>query len=393
MGEGLTDEGLRNLHETLARHVESGAVPGLVALVARGDDVHVETIGHPAIGDAEPIRQDAIFRIASITKPIVGVVAMLLIEDGLMALGDPIVTWLPELADQRVLWTLESVLDDTVPMARPITVLDVLSFQLGWGSIMAPPDQYPIQAAEKALDLRSFGPPWPPSDHTPDSWIAALGSLPMLDQPGVQWRYAGGAQVAGVLVERVAKKPIADLLRERVCGPLGMADTDFYVPADKLYRFTTQYESDATGTPVVLDRPAGWWSVPPSMPDANGWLVSTVDDLWAFARMLMADGGDLLSAESVRAMLADRLTAEQRADNAIFFPEHVGWGLMTSVPSGNGATGIPGGFGWDGGTGTSWRTDPATGLTGILLTQLSMLSPEPPTVMGDFWTAAYAALA
>jgi CubicO group peptidase (beta-lactamase class C family) len=382
------------VHEALARYVDSGAVPGLVALVARGGDVHVETLGHKALGDTEPIEREAIFRIASITKPIVGVVAMSLIEEGLMALDDPIVEWLPELTEQRVLRTLESELDDTVPMARPITVFDALSFQLGWGSIMAEPDLFPIQRAERALNLNTFGPPWPPSDHTPNSWIAALGTLPLLDQPGAGWRYAGGAQVAGVLLERVARQPIADVLRERVCAPLGMVDTDFFVPADKLHRFTTQYEPDPVGgAPIVLDRPDGWWSAPPRMPDANGWLVSTLDDLWRFASMLAADGGGLLSPGSVRTMLSDYLRDDQRADCAILFPEHVGWGLMTAVPARSGATGVPAGFGWDGGTGVSWRTDPAAGLTGILLTQRSMMSPEPPVVVDDFWAAAYRALA
>lgn len=129
-------------------------------------------------------------------------------------------------------------LDDTVPAERPITVEDVLSFHLGWGSVMAPPDTYPIRRAESQLDLNTFGPPWPPSDLTPDEWIARLGSLPLLDQPGWGSRYAGGAQVAGVLVERVAGAPIGDVLRERVYEPVGMIDTDFYVPAEKLHRFT-----------------------------------------------------------------------------------------------------------------------------------------------------------
>ena len=182
-GFGLTHEGTRALRAALARHVDRGDIAGLVALVACGDDVHVETIGHKAFGDIEPIGRDTIFRIASITKPIAGVAAMLLIEQGLMALEDPVDRWLPELADRQVLRSIESPLDDTVPAVRPITVADVLSFHLGWGSVMAPPDTYPIQRAEAALDLHTFGPPWPPSDLTPDMWIAALGSLPLLDQP------------------------------------------------------------------------------------------------------------------------------------------------------------------------------------------------------------------
>ncbi len=393
MARGLTKDGVEALHTALARHVERGDMPGIVALVACGDDVHVEAVGHRDFGDTEPIGRDAIFRIASITKPIAGAAAMLLIEDGAMALDDPVERWLPELAEPRVLRTLESDLDDTVPAERPITVEDVLSFHLGWGSVMAPPDRYPIQRAESELGLRTFTPPWPPSDLTPDAWIAGFASLPLLHQPGAGWRYTGGAQVAGVLIERVAGAPIADVLRERVFEPLGMVDTAFYVPAEKLDRFTTQYAPDGeTGELRVLDRPDGWWSAPPKMPDAAGWLVSTVDDVWAFASMLAADGGDLLSPESVRLMLIDRMTAEERAENEVFVGDHSGWGLMMSVPAGDGSTGVPGGFGWEGGTGTSWRTDPAVGLTGILLTQRAVTSPQPPEVVTDFWAAAYAAI-
>ena len=110
--------------------------------------------------------------------------------------------------------------------------------------------------------------------------------------------------------------------------------------------------------------------------------------------MLAADGGDVLSPESVRVMTVDRMTAAERAENRIFVGDHSGWGLMMAVPAGDGdgSTGIPGGYGWEGGTGTSWRTDPTNGLTGILLTQRAMISPEPTEVVTDFWAAAYAAV-
>lgn len=390
MRRGLQMHAVETLRASLVRHVERGDVPGLVALVGRGDDVHVEAIGRPSFDDRNSIGRDAIFRIASLTKPIVGVAAMLLIQDGLMALSDGVERWLPELAEPRVLRALESELDDTVPAERPITVEDVLSFRLGWGSIMAPPDTYPIQRAERELDLNTFEPPWPPSDLTPDEWIAALGSLPLLDQPGAAWRYAGGAQVAGVLIERVVGSPLGDVLRERVFEPLGMVDTDFWVPVHKRHRFTTQYASDVdSGELYVLDRPDGWWAAPPTMPDANGWLVSTIDDLWAFASMLAANGDRLLSPESVHLMMIDRMTTKDRTENSMFVGDHSGWGLMMAVPSADGSTGVPGGYGWEGGTGTSWRTDPSVGLTGILLTQRAVTSPEPPAIVTDFWTTAY----
>jgi len=411
MPEGLTKEGVAALDETLARHVGENGLPGLVALVARADDVHVAALGHKAFGDSEPIGRDAIFRIASISKPIAGVAAMLLIQDGAMALDDPIDRWLPEFAAPRVLRRLDSSLHDTVPATRPITVEDVMSFHFGFGSIMVP-GPFPVQQAEQELGLKTLGPPWPPPDLTPDQWIARLASLPLLDQPGSRWRYNTGASVAGVLIERVAGAPLGEVLRERVFEPLGMADTGFHVPAAKRDRFTTFYAT-GTGTegPRVLDRPDGWWAAPLKFPDASGALVSTVDDLYAFASMLAADGrtadgGRLLSAASVREMTRDRMTAAERAESRIFVGDHSGWGLMMLVPAegaGKGDTGndtgnpadnskIPGGFGWDGGSGTAWRTDTSRGLTGILLTQRMATSPEPVPLVTDFWAAAYAAI-
>ena len=395
MSAGLTPEGIEALEAVLTGHVARGRLPGLVALVASGGDVHVSALGHKAFGDEEPIGRDAIFRIASMTKPIAGVAAMLLIEDGAMALGDPVGRWLPELAEPRVLRTLESGLDDTVPAQRPITVEDVLSFHLGFGCIMSA-GTYPVQQAESELGLKTLGPPWPPPDLTPDEWLSRLGSLPLLDQPGTRWRYNTGATVAGILIERVAGAPLAEVMRQRVFEPLGMTDTGFSVPAHKLGRLTTFYAPGTGGELHVVDRPDGWWSAPPKLPDAAASVVSTVDDLWAFASMLASGGGGLLSPESVRLMTADRMTARDRAENRMFVGDHGGWGLMMRVPSAAirpaGPAGVPGGFGWDGGAGTTWRTDTAAGVTGILLTQRQVTSPEPTEIAKDFWTTAYAAV-
>jgi CubicO group peptidase (beta-lactamase class C family) len=409
MAAGFTDEGLAALDATLAKHTATGAVPGLVALVARNGQVHVTSAGHKALGDSVPIGRDAIFRIASLTKPVTGVAAMLLIEDGAMALSDPVDKWLPELAGRRVLRAWDAELSDTVPAERAITVEDVLSFRLGFGLIFTP-ETLPVTAAEAALGLKTLGPPWPPTPHTPDQWIAALGSLPLLDQPGERFRYNTGATVAGILIERVAGAPLAEVLSKRVFEPLGMTDTAFYVPASKLSRFTSMYapaeaaagfggQGKASGSGLVLiDRPDGWYAAPPALPDGTAGLVSTIDDLGAFTAMLAADGGGLLSEESVALMLRERTTARDRAENPWFFGQHLGWGLMMSVPTAGvdqrtAPAGMPRGYGWEGGSGTAWRTDQETGFTGILLTQRMATSPEPAEVVRDFWTTAYAALA
>jgi len=247
MAGGFTDEGLAALDAALARHASRGAVPGLVALVARGGEVHVTTAGHLAAGDPGPIGRDAIFRIASLTKPVIGATAMLLIQEGAMALDDPVERWLPELSGRRVLRCYDAELSDTVPAARPVTVEDVLSFRFGFGCIFTP-QALPIIEAEAELGLKTLGPPWPPTPLTPDEWIAGLGRLPLLDQPGERWRYNTGATVAGVLIERVAGAPLAEVLSKRLFEPLGMPDTAFHVPAAKRSRFTSMYAPAAAAS-------------------------------------------------------------------------------------------------------------------------------------------------
>lgn len=397
---GLDPAGFGRLHDLLSAHVERRDVPGLAALVARGDDVHVEVLGTASLDDPTPLRRDAIFRIASLTKPMAGAAAMLLIEDGVLALQDPVEKFLPELADRRVLRSLDAPLDDTVPAERSITVEDVLTFRLGIGVVMAPPDTYPIQVAERELQLATFGPPWPPPPLTSDEWIARLGTLPLLYQPGEQWLYNTGAQVLGVLLERASGQPLEDLLRARLFEPLGMVDTAFSVPASKQQRFTTAYApSIETGELHVLDKPVGgWWNTPQAMANAAGMLVSTLDDVWAFVSMLLAEGShagkQVLSPASVAAMTQNRLTAGQRASARLFLGDHGGWGYcMAATAPLEGEPPMPWGFGWDGGSGTTWRSDPVRGLTGILLTQRAMTSPQPPAVFADFWEGAYGAIA
>jgi len=396
---GLDPAGFGRLHDLLSAHVERRDVPGLAALVARGEDVHVEVLGTPALDDPTPLRRDAIFRIASLTKPMAGVAAMLLIQDGLLALQDPVEKFLPELADRRVLRSLDARLDDTVPAERSITVEDLLTFRLGFGVVMAPPDTYPIQVAERELQLATLGPPWPPPPHSSDEWMARFATLPLIHQPGAEWLYNTGTQVLGVLLERAGGQPLEDLLRARLFEPLGMADTAFSVPASKLPRFTTAYApAFDTGELHLLDEPTtGWWSAPQPMANASGMLVSTLDDVWAFVSMLLAGGvhaGErLLSPASVTAMTQNHLTADQRASARLFLGDHGGWGycMATTAPI-EGEPPMPWGFGWDGGTGTTWRSDPVRGLTGILLTQRAMTSPQPPAVFTDFWDGAYGAI-
>ncbi len=323
---------------------------------------------------------------------------MTLVEDGTLRLDQPVDDLLPELAHRRVLRVIDAELDDTMPATRSITVEDLLTSRLGFGSVMAPPDSYPIQRAEAALGLQSIGgPPWPPVAYDTDGWIAALGTLPLMAQPGEQWMYNTSSQVLGVLLARAAGTDLETVLRERILEPLAMTDTSFTVPANQLARLTTAYSPDPdTGALSVLDDPAdSWWSTPPSFPDASGWLVSTIDDYWSFVSMLLAGGTGrgqpLLSPDSVARMITDRLTTAQRDAAGIFLAGHESWGFGMAVPATGSTAPLPCGFGWDGGTGTVWRTNPLSGVTGILLTQRAATSPAPPPLIDDFWAAINAA--
>jgi CubicO group peptidase (beta-lactamase class C family) len=384
----------------MAAHVRAGQLPGLVGLVASGDDVHIETIGTPSFVDETPLARDAIFRIASLTKPIAAVAALTLVEEGRLRLQEPIDELVPELANRRVLRAIDAELDDTVPANRPITLEDLLSYRLGIGSVMAAPDSFPIQREEAKLGLQSIGgPPWPPVDHDVDGWIAALGSLPLMYQPGEQWLYNTSGQVLGVLLARATGQDLESVLRERVFEPLGMVDTGFTVPADQLDRLTTAYSPDPdTGELFVVDDPAhSWWGTPTSFPDASGWLVSTVTDYWSFVSMLLAGGTGkgqpILRPANVALMTSDRLTPSQRAASAVFL-DGGGWGFGLAVPAdGSPDRPLPVGIGWDGGTGTTWRSNLGNGVTGILFTQRQTMSPEPPPLIQDFWAGINATIA
>jgi len=395
----LSKTGLAILHDSMAAHVAAGRLPGLVTLVACGDDVQIDAIGTPSFVDSTPLAPDAIFRIASLTKPITAVATMSLIEEGRLGLEDPIDELVPELADRQVLTAIGADLDDTVAANRPITVEDLLSFRLGFGSVMAPPGSYPIQRAEAELGLQSIGgPPWPPVAHDVDSWIGALGSLPLMYQPGEQWLYNTSAQVLGVLLARACGQDLESVLKDRIFDPLGMNDTGFTVPAEGLGRLTTAYQPHPdTGEITILDNATdSWWSTPPTFPDASGWLVSTIDDYWSFVSMLLAGGTGkdaqrILSPATVALMTADRLTPAQREASALFLDEG-GWGLGFAVPADGTSEGpLPYGIGWDGGTGTTWRSNLQSGVTGILFTQRAATSPEPNSIVKDFWAGVNAA--
>jgi CubicO group peptidase (beta-lactamase class C family) len=396
---GLSKSRIERMHRALWGYVERKELPGLVALVSHHDDVHVDSLGAMSFGQPAPMRRDAIFRIASLTKPVVAVAAMILVEECKLRLDESIEPWLPELANRRVLKSISSDVDDTAPARRAITVRDLLTYRMGFGTVMAVPDTYPIQKLIREYRIGGDGPMLPSQSPAMEEWLQKLGSLPWLAQPGERWRYHVSGDVLGALIARVSGRSLGAFMRERVFDPLGMKDTAFHVPSEKIGRLPAFYffNRETNALDLFDDIANSAWMHKPPFESGGGGLVSTIDDYFAFSRMLLNKGRHgrehVLSRASVQLMTSDQLEPEQRAGSELFFGQHSSWGFGMAVDiQRKEIFHTPGRFGWTGGFGTTAYTDPAEGMIGILFTQRMMDSPEPPKIFADFWTLAYGAM-
>ena len=356
---------------------DAGLLAGAVTVVwQHGEVLQANGIGYRDIDAKLPMQRDTLFRIASMTKPVTVAAAMSLVDEGKLALRDPIVRWLPEFADLRVLDDPSGPLDRTHPLQRAILVEDLLTHTsgLGYGFSVAGP-------ISRAYVRLPFG-------RGPEPWLAALGELPLVHQPGERLTYGHGIDVVGVLVSRIEGKPFHEVLDERILHPLGMFDTGFFVSVEGRRRAATMYrlddqdrlQHDVMGQPHIS---------PPAFCNAGGGLWSTADDYLRFIEMLMGDGTldgvRLLSQESARLMRTDRLTDEQKRHSFLGAPFWIGrgFGLNLSVvtdPAKSAPLFGPGGvgtFSWPGAYGTWWQADPAAGLILLYLIQ------NMPTLSGD----------
>jgi CubicO group peptidase (beta-lactamase class C family) len=312
---GFDGERLVRLREVVAEHVERDTVGGVAWLAARDDDVEVGVAGSLTRGEQTAVGHDSIFRISSMTKPIVAVAALALVEDCRLRLEDPVDDLLPELANRRVLVDPRGPIDGaTVPAHRPITVRDVLTFRLGLGMDFEAPWPQPLLAAMNRLGMGA-GIPAPQVAPEPDEWMRRLSTLPLLHQPGERWLYHTGSDVLGVLIARASGRPLDAFLRERVFEPLGMADTGFDTP--HVDRLGSCYTPDPeTGERVVYDAPDGQWTKPPAFPSGGAGLVSTLHDMHAFGSVMLSggrlpDGSRLLSRATVEAMTTDQIGVDR----------------------------------------------------------------------------------
>lgn len=386
---------LERMHAAMQRHIDAREMPGLVAIVHHRGREHVESIGTLAFGSDAPIQRDTIFRLASMSKPITAVAAMILVEECKIRLDDPVDEWLPELKDRKVLRTIDSSLDDTVPARRRITLRDLLTFRSGYGEVAFISPTCPLQKAMTAAQLPLSEWIFP---STPDEFMKRLGDLPLACHPGERWLYHMSAEILGVLIARVSNMSLGTYLREQIFDPIGMNDTGFHVPETKIHRLPVCYGRDLFTNEVrVLDEARGGQVArSPLFESGGGGLVSTVDDLLTFGQMLLNKGTygpqRILSRPTIELMTTNHITTEQKAVSPFFenFWNTRGWGLGLGVITGpNDIADVPGRFGWDGAFGTSWYVDPKEELIGIFMSQRRPDLLNYPPVILDFWTSAY----
>lgn len=364
------------LRTLLTRYVEAGTIPGAVALLGGPDgDPEVVTVGTAVVG-GPAIQADAIMRIQSMTKAVTAVAALRLVESGRLGLDDGLESWLPELANRKVLTTPTAELDDTVAAVRPITLRHLLTNTSGYGMVGV---SSPLQQAmaengtEAGVEPVSLG---------ADEWLARLAELPLAFQPGEGWRYHHSFGILGILISRITGRPTGDQLRDDLFEPLGMSDTAFWVPTEKTDRLAPAYRLDDTrpdGNRLVETEPAGggFYAGPPPFDVDHAELVSTARDYYRFLRLLVdggtVDGRRLLSAEQVQAMTTDQVPASVKTADSFFpgFWDGLGWGFGVCVQLAGPRTGR---YGWSGGQGTDFFVDP-DGRIGILLTQVELCDP------------------
>jgi CubicO group peptidase (beta-lactamase class C family) len=347
------------LRDLLARHVEAGTIPGAVATI--GVQCEPVAVGLSAPGGV-PLQTDAIFRIQSMTKAITAVAALRLVQDGVIALDDPVANWLPELAERRVLVRADAPLGDTRPARRPITVRHLLTNQSGYGAITVD------SALREAMIEAGVEAGAEPVDRGAQDWLDALAALPLAFEPGEGWRYHHSFGLLGILLGRVTERSTEDVLNATVFEPVGMPDTGFTVPLDQAHRLPGAFRHGAAGLEQSEPAAAGFYVAPAPFDVSHSELVSTLADYHAFLRALL--DGRLIDSDLREDLCRDQVDAAAKMPDSFFpgFWDVTGWGYGVSVVT---AGPHRGRFGWSGGLGTDFFVEP-DGTIGIFLTQVEM---------------------
>ena len=396
--QGFDPRRLQRIDEVIARnYVETGAIPGaLITIWRRGELVWRSTSGLIDIARGLPVREDSIFRLYSMTKPITAVALLMLMEEGQIALDDLVSRHIPGFADLGI-YAGGSMGDfQTTPNPRPMKVVDLLRHTSGltYGFL----NRTEVDAAYRKLKINDFQTPGGLS-----GMINQLAGLPLEFSPGTQWNYSVSIDVMGYLVEKLSGMSFGEFLRTRLFEPLGMTDTAFWVPAEKMARFPVAHAiNPADGLRVLFDRPGddSRWARAPAIPSGAGGLVSTADDYMRFARMLLSGGrfGNerILSRKAIELMTTDFLTPAQRDMPFLGWdmwgPR--GFGLGVSIidrPGRQGGLGSIGRYGWGGAFGTAWSNDPKEDMAAIMMVQL-LVGSATPAMETDFLNLVYQAI-
>jgi len=364
------------LRALLQKIVDSGQLAGAATTVFRNGAAQTLCVGWRDIEGTRAVMPDTIFRIASMTKPITSVAALMLVDDGRIALDEPIARHAPEFLEMRVLKHPEGALDETDPATRLITFNDLLTHRAGltYGDF----HRGPIATAYR----EALGPDID-SHFAPDEWIARLAHLPLIGQPGSLMSYGRATDLLGLLIARIEGESLGAVLRRRIFDPLGLKDTGFLVPPDKWNRRSAAYGFDDAGR---LVRRTTFAAVVPERPDDMSYesggqgLWSTVDDYLRFARVFLSDGSvegvRLLRPQTLALMMTNQLTEAQRAQSGWLgrkpFAVGRGFGLGVSVVLETDRSDLMrrGGVGtvsWPGAYGGWWQADPGDGSVLIFL--------------------------
>jgi CubicO group peptidase (beta-lactamase class C family) len=359
---GFIPERLERLTAIMARQVEEKKAPGVSMLIARhGKIAYRQSVGALRPGGL-PMSDDAIFRIYSMTKPIVSVAAMMLVEEGRLLITDPVSKYIPAFANTKV-GVVNGDKLDLAPLKRPITVQDLMRHTSGltYGFTGVSPVQKLIKAANVVNSNRSLA-----------ENAEAMAALPLMHQPGEVWEYSLSTDVLGRVVEVIEGASLGEVLQKRLFGPLGMVDTAFFTPESKLTRRADPFSFDFMTAAGVDTRES---TSPPKFESGGGGLMSTLADYARFAAMLSAggaiDGVPLLSPRTLAFMASDHLDARVRKDHYLLFPGH-GFGLGFAVRTDPGkapTAGCVGEFFWGGMMGTAFWVSPRDSLFAIIMVQ------------------------
>lgn len=353
------------LQDLLERHVASGTVPGAVASLGTAE-AEIVAVGEMSVGGA-PMRADAIMRMKSMTKAVTTVAALRLVEAGRLRLDEPVERWLPELADRQVLRSPAADLADTSPAVRAITLRHLLTSTSGYGMVLT---ECPLQRAMADSEIGVGADP----TFGAGEWLARLAALPLAFQPGEGWRYHHSFGILGILIARVAGRPLQDHLADDLLGPLGLRDTGLWVSAGSAARLPASYRHTGCGLEELEPAAGGFYAGHPPFDVSHAELVSTVRDYTCFARMLSGggrfEGRQIVSEEHLRLMTSDQVPAIAKTPDSFFpgFWDGTGWGFGVGVNTEGGRAGR---YGWSGGLGTNFFVDP-DGTVGVLLTQVEM---------------------